>query len=52
VHLRQQLADIRRVTEQNVERVTRTRGGTAELLAQAETLAGLFNPGAGNGRSR
>ena len=37
--LAKQLGDIRRLAEQNVDGVTRTRGGTASLQKQAETLA-------------
>ncbi len=35
-----QLADIRRITERNAEGVRQTRGGTADLLKQAEALTG------------
>ena len=37
-----QLADIRRITERNAEGVKQTRGGTADLLRQAEALAGIM----------
>ena len=38
-----QLVDVRRITQRNVEGVGRTRGGTADLLKQAQTLTGLMN---------
>ena len=51
-----QLADIRRITERNAEGVRQTRGGTADLMRQAETLAGIMGgvagPAAPNGRGR
>ena len=37
-----QIADIRRITERNVEGVRQTRGGTAALVKQAETLSGIM----------
>jgi len=36
------LADVRRITERNAEGVRQTRGGTAALLKQAETLSSLM----------
>ena len=36
------LADIRQVTERNVEGVKQTQGGTADLLRQAEALVGIM----------
>ena len=36
------LADIRKVTERNVEGVKQTQGGTADLLRQAEALVGIM----------
>jgi len=51
-----QLAEIRRITERNVDGVRQTRGGTADLLKQAETLTGLVGsataPRSTNGRGR
>jgi methyl-accepting chemotaxis protein len=38
-----QLAEIRRITERNAEGVRQTRGNTADLLKQAETLTGLMD---------
>ncbi len=38
-----QLADIRRITQRNAEGVSRTRGGTADLIEQARALTGLMN---------
>ena len=38
-----QIADIRRITERNAEGVRQTRGGTAALLKQAETLSGIMD---------
>ena len=38
-----QLADIRRITERNADGVRQTRGGTADLLKQAELLTGLVD---------
>ncbi len=35
-----QLADIRRITQRNADGVSRTRGGTADLIEQARTLVG------------
>jgi methyl-accepting chemotaxis protein len=49
-----QLADIRRITQRNAEGVSKTRGGTAELIEQARTLSGLMSPPArktANGRN-
>jgi hypothetical protein len=40
--LQSQLADIRRITERNAEGVKRTRGGTADLLKQADALSGVM----------
>jgi methyl-accepting chemotaxis protein len=51
-----QLSEIRRITERNAEGVRRTRGGTADLLKQAETLTGLMDSAIAakstNGRGR
>jgi len=38
-----QLADIRRITERNADGMRQTRGGTADLLKQAELLTGLVD---------
>jgi PAS domain-containing protein len=38
-----QLGDVRRVTERNLEGVRKTRGGTVDLLKQAETLTGIMD---------
>ena len=38
-----QLADIRRITQRNAEGVSRTRGGTADLIDQARSLTSLMN---------
>jgi methyl-accepting chemotaxis protein len=37
-----QLADVRRITDRNAQGVKQTRGGTAELLKQAETLTSIM----------
>jgi methyl-accepting chemotaxis protein len=37
-----QVADVRRITERNVEGVKQARGGTAALLKQAEALTGIM----------
>jgi methyl-accepting chemotaxis protein len=50
-----QLADVRRVTQRNAEGAGRTRGGTTDLLRQAQTLAALMANGKGkstNGRHK
>jgi len=53
-----QLAEIRRITDRNAEGVRKTRGSTADLLKQAETLTGLMDSALakrstnGNGRVR
>jgi methyl-accepting chemotaxis protein len=51
-----QLAEIRRVTARNADGVRQTRGGTADLLKQAEMLTGLVDsaadPRSANGRGR
>jgi methyl-accepting chemotaxis protein len=49
-----QLGDIRLITQRNAESVSRTRGGTADLLEQARALTGLMNTPQGrssNGRN-
>jgi methyl-accepting chemotaxis protein len=38
-----QLAEIRQITQRNAEGVSRTRGGTADLIEQARALTGLMN---------
>jgi methyl-accepting chemotaxis protein len=43
-----QLAEVRRITQRNADGVRQTRGGTADLLKQAEMLTGLVD-GAGSG---
>jgi hypothetical protein len=43
VRLVNQLAEVRRITQRNVDGVGRTRGGTVDLLRQAQTLTGLVN---------
>jgi len=51
-----QLAEVRRITERNADGVRQARGGTADLLKQAETLTGLMDLAvaakSANGRSR
>ena len=51
-----QLADIRRITERNAAGVKQTRGGTNDLLRQAEALSSSMNRAAStrptNGRTR
>jgi methyl-accepting chemotaxis protein len=51
-----QIADVRRITERNADGVRQTRGGTADLLKQAELLTGLVDSVTGakgtNGRGR
>jgi methyl-accepting chemotaxis protein len=51
-----QLSEIRRITERNADGVRQARGGTADLLKQAETLTGLMDSAvaarSANGRSR
>jgi methyl-accepting chemotaxis protein len=53
-----QIAEIRRITERNAEGVRQTRGSTADLIKQAESLTGLMDSAIagrstnGNGRAR
>ena len=52
-----QLDDIRRITDRNLAGVKQTRGGTEDLLRQAETLTGIMDDafgskGGANGRAR
>jgi methyl-accepting chemotaxis protein len=51
-----QLEEIRKITDRNTTGVRQTRGGTAALLRQAETLTGIvtgaFESRGGNGRGR
>ena len=52
-----QLDDIRVITDRNAAGVKQTRGGTVDLLRQAETLTGIMDGAAGstggaNGRAR
>jgi len=50
-----QLGDVRRITERNAEGVGKARGGTADLLKQAQALSSLMDakPKArSNGRRR
>jgi len=51
-----QLTEVRRITQRNADGVRQTRGGTADLLRQAETLTGLMDSAVAgkraNGRSR
>jgi methyl-accepting chemotaxis protein len=52
-----QLDDIRRITDRNTAGVKQARGGTADLLRQAETLSGIMSgvvrvKGGSNGRAR
>ena len=51
-----QLDDVKRITDRNTAGVKQTRGGTADLLRQAETLTGIMNGAfgsrGGNGRAR
>jgi methyl-accepting chemotaxis protein len=54
--LASQVADIRRITERNAAGVKQTRGGTSDLLRQAEALSSLMSAATSskptNGRSR
>ena len=50
------LGEVKRITERNVQGVSRTRSGTADLLRHAQTLAGMVKDvaavSAPNGRKR
>jgi len=49
-----QLTDVRRITQRNADGVSRTRGGTADLIEQARMLSSLMNGSskrAANGRN-
>src|SRR5258705_2752250 len=56
VRLVSQRSENRRITERNADGVRQARGGTADLLKQAETLTGLMDSAvaarSANGRSR